>query len=173
MTSRGGMVLETLGTNGPWIVFSYRLPSEPSTLRVRAWRILRRIGALSLQQSACVAPRTPEVIRKLEQLKQLIDDGGGETLWLDVEQFAEETRVNLIQRLNRDRSDEYKSFIDACLELKFEPPIEECESSLKRLQKWLRKLHARDYFDCIIAADAELTMARVEEQFASWADSQK
>ncbi len=63
-----------------WILFSYHLHAETSTLRVRAWRILRHIGALSLQQSAVVVPETPESVRKLRQLQELIEEAGGETL---------------------------------------------------------------------------------------------
>lgn len=134
----------------PWIIFSYKSPSETSTLRVRAWRILRRIGALSLQQSVCAVPNTEETTRKLHQLSELIEEGGGETLWLDVTQFSEETTKELIRRFNLERSAECSEFIEACSALtrSSESGPEEYEVDLKRLQKWLRKLRARDYFQC-------------------------
>lgn len=155
-----------------WIFFSYRLPSEPSTLRVRAWRILRRIGALSLQQSACVVPRTSEVIRKLQQLQNLIEEGGGETHWLDVERFSQETMYRLIDLFNRDRSEEYTSFIETCSEFTLKPPIAECDADLRHLQKWLRKLQSRDYFQCPTAHDARNHLTRIEEQFTTWLGNQ-
>lgn len=151
----------------PWIIFSYKSPPETSTLRVRAWRILRRIGALSLQQSVCAVPNTPETTRKLNQLSELISEGGGETLWLDVTQFSDETTKELARRFNLERSKECFEFIDACTALTDALPPEELELELKRLHKWLKKLKARDYFECGDMEVAQRCLDEVERKLSN------
>ncbi|QQE77589.1 Chromate resistance protein ChrB [Alicyclobacillus sp. SO9] len=132
-----------------WVLFSYRVPHETSTLRVRTWRILRRIGALALQQSFYVVPSTPETTRKLHQLRALIEAGQGQVIWLDVEQFAEQSTEQLTALFNEARQAEYEDFIESCRNFsKSSMSAETRESELKRLQKWFRKLQARDYFEC-------------------------
>lgn len=163
MEVTGGEV--QMDSDYPWIIFSYKSPSETSTLRVRAWRILRRIGALSLQQSVCAVPNTPETTRKLHQLAELIQEGGGETLWLDVTQFSAETTKELSRRFNLERSAECSEFIEACSALTRASEPEESEVELKRLQKWLRKLKARDYFQCGDMEAAERCLERLEREF--------
>lgn len=39
-----------------WLLLIHRVPVEPSTLRVKAWRKMKEIGALYLQQSAAICP---------------------------------------------------------------------------------------------------------------------
>lgn len=151
-----------------WVLFVYRSPSETSTLRVRAWRILRRIGALSLQQSVYIVPNIPEATRKLRQLRGLIEESQGEVMWLEVEQFAGESTERLVQLFNLARSEEYKEFIEACSNLRENPLFAEgLESELKRLKKWLRKMRARDYFECPLQEDATRSLYEVDEKFTN------
>ena len=47
-----------------WLLISVSTPGGgSSTLRVYAWRNLRRLGAHYLQQSVCVLPATPKTAR--------------------------------------------------------------------------------------------------------------
>lgn len=131
-----------------WIVFTYRIASDTSTLRVRTWRILRRIGAVALQPSTYVVPSTPLVTRKLLQLKELVEESGGETGWLDVLKFSDDTERMLIQRFNRDRTQEFEEWLTEWQQVhSAEVPVDDAD--YRRLEKRLRKLESRDYFHCL------------------------
>ncbi|OPX84095.1 MAG: hypothetical protein A4E53_03870 [Pelotomaculum sp. PtaB.Bin104] len=141
-----------------WIIFSYRTPTEPSTLRVRAWRTLKALGVVYIQQSVCVAPDTPEVRKRLEQIQKQINDSGGESLLLEVANFAQSTEEYLIDAFNSQRLLEYEEFYAGCnnflkeIDMEMEREnftfreVEENEADLMKLRKWYRRVMKRDYF---------------------------
>lgn len=147
--------------NASWIIFSYHLALETSTLRVRAWRILKRIGALPLQQSVCVVPMRCLVVRKLRQLQQLILEAGGEVTWIEVCSFATESETLLIDRFKQAIAEDYLEFIAAC-SLYCEDSLTDLGVEIKRLQKWLNKIKNRDYFDSPYASMAMEELCKIE-----------
>jgi len=161
-------VIADLHVNLSWIVFSYRASSETSTLRVRAWRILKRIGALSIQHSACVVPRTPLTVTKLKKLQALIEEAAGEVMWLEVSAFSPDSVSLLVERFNQERSEDYKAFIQECSKFSSTISVVECEAEIKRLQKSFRKIHARDYFECPEATVAAEELSEVQIRFTEW-----
>ena len=42
-----------------WLLLSYKVPREPTANRVSVWRKLKKLGAVSLQDSVWVLPATP------------------------------------------------------------------------------------------------------------------
>lgn len=54
--------------NTKWIVLSYKVPIEPSTIRVRVWENLKALGVTHLQQFVCIGPDTIDVCKKLNRL---------------------------------------------------------------------------------------------------------
>lgn len=141
-----------------WLILSYRVPAEPSTLRVRVWRTLKSIGAFYLQQSVCVLPLTPDIQGKATKLQNLISNNHGEVILLEVERFSTITEEQLVSSFNQQREIEYKEFVESCdaflEEIKKETSkgkfsyheVEENEVELIRLKRWHRKILNRDFF---------------------------
>ncbi|TCZ80805.1 hypothetical protein E0485_00480 [Paenibacillus albiflavus] len=141
-----------------WLILSYRVPAEPSTLRVRIWRTLKSIGAFYLQQSVCVLPLTSSIQEKAIKLQNLISENHGEVIVLEVEQFSDITEEEMIHAFNQQREVEYAEFIENCNaffeEIKKETSrgkftyheVEENEVELVRLKRWHRKILNRDFF---------------------------
>lgn len=44
-----------------WLLLVYRVPGEPSRVRVGVWRELKRLGGLYLQSACCILPARPGV----------------------------------------------------------------------------------------------------------------
>jgi hypothetical protein len=66
-----------------WVLLSYKLPSEPSAPRVRAWRKLKRLGALLLHDTLWVLPATARTREHVQWLVVEIRDAGGDaTAWV-------------------------------------------------------------------------------------------
>src|SRR5919202_4005703 len=65
-----------------WLIMTYRLPREPSGPRVAAWRKLKALGALYLQDGAVALPENAVTREQLEWLQLQIREAQGEaTLW--------------------------------------------------------------------------------------------
>ena len=65
-----------------WLLLSYKLPVHPSALRVYAWRKLKRLGAILLNDTVWVLPDTPRTAEHLQWLASEIQEmRGNVNLW--------------------------------------------------------------------------------------------
>jgi hypothetical protein len=162
-----------------WLLITVSTPGGgSSTLRVYAWRTLRRLGAHYLQQSVCVLPATPKTTRAATRLiSRLRAEGGqGRMLRINLTDAREETA--LIDAFQRERTDEYREVVGSTRqfheELQFErrrgrtiyTELEESDADLARHQKWLAAIRARDYFDAPGGQEAAAAVASCEEALA-------
>jgi hypothetical protein len=143
-----------------------------STMRVHAWRKLRALGALYLQNSVALVPARPQTVRAMAKLLDRLCQAGGEgrALPITITDPGEERR--LIDQISAERSDEYgeivsrvPAFLD---EIALERrrgrasygEVEESEADLERLRKWLDRVRERDYFDAPGRGEAEQAVER-------------
>ena len=149
-------------TNEPdgrvWLLISASTAGGAATLRVQVWRKLRSLGALYLQQSVCLLPARPEVVREVRRLADRIRHQGGTAriLSMTFADSAEERAV--IGELNAARDAEYAEVLERLPELRKElageqargnatyAEVEESEADLQRFRTWLAKIAARDYY---------------------------
>src|SRR2546426_6923760 len=77
------------------------------TLRVQVWRKLRSLGALYLQQSVCLLPARPEVVKEVRRLADRIRHQGGtaRVLSMAFTDSAEEQAVITEVNAARDAED--------------------------------------------------------------------
>lgn len=163
-----------------WFIFSYKVPSEPSTIRVRVWRTLKALGVVYIQQSVCVAPDITEVRKKLQSIKKMIESNEGETFMLEVNRFAAHTEKQLLDVFNKQRTTEYEEFSGACnnflREIETETKkgkftyheVEENEAELGKLIRWHKKIMKRDFFSSTNGLQAKQLLSeceRIYEQF--------
>lgn len=67
---------------GHWLLLNYKLPAQPSALRVYAWRKLKRLGAILLNDAVWVLPDTPRTAEHFQWLAAEIQEmGGNVNLW--------------------------------------------------------------------------------------------
>ena len=139
-----------------WLVLIYRIPSEPTRLRATAWRRLKGLGAIYLQNSAAALPASAAAERALRKLRHEIGEMGGSAVLLSCTALAGEGEVLAVFQSARD--DEYEEIIDKCqdflaqLEKEYKAEhftyaeLEENEEDLVKLQGWLAKVTDRDVF---------------------------
>jgi ChrB-like protein len=151
-----------------------------STLRVHAWRKLRSLGALYLQNSVALVPARRPPARALAKLLDRLRRSGGDgrVLPIAITDPGEERR--LIDQFSAERSDEYKEIVSrvpAFLEeITLERrrgrasfgEVEESEADLERLRKWLDRVRARDYFDAPGRSQAEEAVERCARELAAF-----
>jgi hypothetical protein len=151
-----------------------------STLRVYAWRRLRSLGALYLQNSVCLLPERAETTRAVARLAARLRSEGGACRSMTISFAAAAEEEEIVTSISAERSDEYAeicsrtpAFLD---EIAMErgrgratyTEMEESEADLERLRKWLGRVRARDYFNAEGRAEAEAAVARCAEALAQF-----
>lgn len=175
------------GASQGWIVLIYRVPSEPSKARVAVWRDLKRLGALYLQQAACILPRINGVPDSVEKIRAKINEFEGATTWFEVDHLPDGQDEEIVARFQDLASKEYAEVVEECetkfaKEIEFErfrenytfEEVEEIRQDLEKIKRWLSKIESRDWFDAPgreqalakIAWCEELLEAFEEEVFA-------
>jgi hypothetical protein len=173
---------ERSSDSGSWLLLTYKLPAEPSKFRVAIWRRIRGLGAVYMQNSICVLPKTPDHQRQLRMVQAEIESAGGEavifeTLALDAKQ---ETRV--VAHFKHDRDQDYQEFLDKCADYKKEvdkevqaehytfAELKENDEDLKKLRGWLDKIKALDFYGAPAREAADRQLAECEVLLETYAN---
>jgi predicted RNase H-like nuclease (RuvC/YqgF family) len=150
----------------------YRLPTEPSSARTAIWRETKRLGALSLQHAACLLPLSEDNRGAYARLARRIEEYGGEATVLETVSPDAAWQAKTIQRFNAARDEEYEEVVDEAERFREEiarerrkgkftfAELEDEESNIERLRKYLAQVRARDTFG---AQGATQAIAEVEQ----------
>ncbi|MFL6124246.1 Chromate resistance protein ChrB [Actinophytocola sp.] len=166
-----------------WLVVSVSTAGAAASLRVQVWRKLRSLGALYLQQSVCLLPARPEVVREVRRLVDRVQRQGGSArvLRMAFTDPAEEQAV--IAELNAARDAEYAEVLERLPELRKElaeeqargnvtyAEVEESEADLDRFRTWLAKIAARDYFTAPGGQAARDAVEQAAAELAAFEDA--
>jgi ChrB-like protein len=166
-----------------WIVLLYRVPAAPSRHRVAVWRELRRTGAVSLGQSAWLAPAAPAFTDGIRRAVELVQAAGGEAVVLDADghQPADQQRLAAVYTAAREA--EWTEFLAECGKYLAEidkeiathkltlAELDEEEQSMDRLRRWHRELRLRDVLGAPSAAAAELSLKDCEAKLEDYTQS--
>ena len=90
-----------------WLLFLHQLPSTPSNLRVRTWRRLQQIGALSIGQALYVLPDSPNAREDFEWLRTEIQAAGGRANVFAADAVDSWSNDALIEEFRRSRQESY------------------------------------------------------------------
>ena len=151
----------------------YRVPTEPASKRVAVWRDLRRLGALYLQQCACIFPDISAVTEAFDQVAAKIPSLGGETFLLDVPRLQPEDEARIVAAFREQRQNEYAEIIEEC-EMKFVKEIEfehfrknytfeeaeEIDQDLEKIRRWFEQVKQRDWFSADRRDEVEAWLER-------------
>jgi hypothetical protein len=158
-----------------WRVLIYRVPTEPASKRVAVWRDLKRLGALYLQQCACIFPDIPAVAAEVQQVAAKIPALGGETFLLEVPRLQPADEARIIAAFRAQRESEYAEIIEECetkfvKEIEFErfrqnytfEEAEEIEQDLEKIRRWFDRVRERDWFKADRRDEVEAWLAKCQ-----------
>lgn len=158
-----------------WLLFLPQLPSSPSSLRVQVWRRTRAAGAVGLQGGVIALPRAAEHEQFLRGLLADVERQGGSGAIFIAAPLDATYSETLIARFRDERDQEYAEFSERAQEFLDEldkesrstkftfAELEENEHDLRRLEGWLQKIQARDYFGGNQAEAAVRALTRCKE----------
>jgi hypothetical protein len=164
-----------------WLLLIYRLPNEPAAARTAVWRETKRLGALALQHAVCLLPPSEANHTAYGRLARRIEEYGGEATVLETASPDAAWQEKIVQRFNAARDEEYEEVVDEAERFREEiarerrkgkftfAELEDEESNLERLRKYLAQVQARDTFGAAGAARAAAEVdhcAEVLEAFA-------
>ncbi|VBB07576.1 Hypothetical protein LUCI_2841 [Lucifera butyrica] len=165
-----------------WLVMSYNLPTEPSRIRVAAWRSLKKQGAVNIQKSMWVLPYSKENSTALSLLSQELEKNNGETIIMESIFLAERYEQKITSIYNKARSLEYEEIIDKCNDFFAEienetstenltfAEAEENEEELNKLLSWFNKINVRDIFGAPLRAETEEALEKCKKIFEEFSD---
>jgi hypothetical protein len=133
-----------------WLLFTYKVPNEPSARRVYVWRKLKGLGAILLHDTAWVLPDTPHTREKLQWLTTEVRDmeDGEATLWEAQEVFTGQD-ANLAQQF-RERVDVvYRELL---------ADLEKPDADLAALAKRYLSTKRQDYFQSELGEQVRQTL---------------
>lgn len=92
-----------------WILLIHQLPPQPTNLRVRTWRRLQKLGAVSIKNSVYVLPFNEKTYEDFQWLKQEIESAGGEATVFHAGSVEGATDGEIISSFRKGRDEEYVS----------------------------------------------------------------
>lgn len=93
---------------GSWLLILYSAPSEPSAVRVAAWRALKELGAVKLADGSYAIPRTDEVRLILADIRERIHLGGGSAIVVAATGDSTADAASLHELFQAARDDEFR-----------------------------------------------------------------
>ncbi len=160
-----------------WLVIVYNLPSEPSKLRVRAWRNLKKLGAINISQSMWILPYNEKNHSTLLTLSEELENDNGETFIMKTAFMEDKYEKRIISYFNAARKIEYEEIIDKCedyfneIEKETErknftfAEAEENEEELEKLLAWFLKIKNRDIYNSELRKPTEEALEKCKHVF--------
>lgn len=170
------------GAPAVWLLLTYKVPAEPTKLRVGIWRRIRSLGAVYLQSGLAVLPSSPDYHRQLRMVQAEIELAGGEALLFETQSMDAKQQELVISRFKQDRDQDYEEFLDKCKDYKAEiakevkadfytfAELKENDEDLKKLKGWLERIKALDFFGAPAQMAAERELVLCEELLESYAN---
>jgi hypothetical protein len=120
-----------------WLLLHYKLPAEPSALRVYTWRKLKRLGAVLYQDAVWALPKDD---RNLEQFQwlvaEIVEMGGEAALWEAQPAFSGNDDT-LVRQFLRQVDEPYAEILKR---------LAKRAPDLEALSRHYQQVHQRDYF---------------------------
>jgi len=129
-----------------WLLLLLSLPPRPSSLRVRAWRRLKALGAVALKSGAYLLPYSSDRYEQFQWLAQEVEKDRGEATLLKVDRVENMKQPEVVRLFHEARNADYAALTDRYRKLgsaKRPRSVEE----LARLARELDRLVDIDFFD--------------------------
>jgi hypothetical protein len=159
-----------------WLLLLHQIPRKPVYLRVKVWRRLQRLGAVSIKNAVYALPRSEERNEDLQWVMREIVAGGGEATLVE---------AHLVQGL---RDDEVEALFNKARDADYEQLAEQIRGAAKlfpkrgkltdkarrkigaeveRLQRGLEEIAAIDFFHASSRETASGLLAELRQKLAT------
>jgi hypothetical protein len=159
-------------SNQEWVLLIHQLPPQPTNLRVRIWRKLQKLGAVTVKNSVYTLPSNEKTHEDFQWLKQEIESAGGEATVFRADAVEGATDKEIIAAFRKARDEEYAQVtaeLDGLTGALREQKrggrlsvgrIGHYEAELDKLHQELERIASVDFFEASGCAAAEVAYER-------------
>ncbi|MCZ8515851.1 hypothetical protein O9H85_26265 [Paenibacillus filicis] len=141
-----------------WIVFIYKVPSQPTKFRAYLWREIKKLGCLYLQDGVCIIPDSDDTHLFIGALAEKAQQWGGQVFTFLSSTFSKEKDQELISQFNDARNEEYKElipwvtrihgYVEEKEQWEFsEEQLRKIKDEFQKLLRQFQSIEAKDYFE--------------------------
>ena len=158
-----------------WLLLIPQLPASPPYLRVKIWRRLQRLGAISLKNSVYCLPASEQALEDFQWLLREIEQGGGEGAICEANLIDGLDDKEIQQLFGAARDTDYEEIaaqlrpIRASLRRKRKPVAEEdpeLKSKIAKLRRRFSEIGAIDFFGAKGRVIVEGLFSEIEKRLA-------
>jgi hypothetical protein len=95
-----------------WLLLLHQIPRKPEYLRVKIWRRLQRLGAVSIKNAVYALPRNEERNEDLQWVIREIESGGGEATLVEANLIQGLRDQEVEELFRRARDEDYKELAE-------------------------------------------------------------
>jgi hypothetical protein len=137
-----------------WYLFIPSIPAKPSSLRVKTWRRMRKIGAVPLRQSVYVLPPNERALEDLLWTRRSLSGEGGDAVILSAEVIDGVADAEIRSLFHDARNEEYAALLEEAKELERQAEVvvqgqedpARLRAQLERLRRRLDEVTQIDFF---------------------------
>lgn len=153
-----------------WLLLIHQIPPEPSYLRVKVRRRLRRIGAAALKSTVYVLPSNDPAREDFEWLAREIRAGGGDAILCEARFIGGLSDEDVRNQFRGEREAEYVEIVRAVQEIAIGSSDEGQVTQLARARRKMAAVAKLDFFDAPGRAAAERAIADAEARLTGTAE---
>jgi hypothetical protein len=175
-TSAGKTALTSIGAWNPWLLLVLQLPARPSNARVKTWRRLQQLGAVSVKNAVYVLPNSAQALEDFEWLRSEIECVKGQANIFSASSIDGVRNDDIVEQFQTARATDYKHLLkDIRLTQKRVTRVsnhdDELIRSAQQLRERLTRVRAIDFFSASGGEDAEREIKAVEQSVRRTAES--
>jgi hypothetical protein len=162
-----------------WLLLIHQLPPKPAYTRVKIWRRLQSLGAVTVKSTVYALPANAETQEDFEWLLKEIVEAGGEALICEARLIDGLSDAQARALFHAARDEDYGSIAKEAraLLVKLKPSSEdgkaEARAQIIRLRKRLAQITAIDFFEASGHLAAEGLVAELEARTSEKRDMSK
>ena len=154
-----------------WVLLSYRLPREPSTVRVAVWRKLKRLGVVQILDGLVALPADARTRGQFEWIADEVLDASGEAnVWMARLGSQDQERAFANQMSAVTSADYAAVIVEAREALDFDETMR--ARALGRLRRELQRIRQRDFFPPIEREQAEQAVGALAASIAQMTNTE-
>src|SRR5512133_3221014 len=120
-----------------WLLLNYKLPAKPSAVRVHAWRKLKRLGAILLNEAIWVLPYTPRTAEQFQWLAGEIQEMHGDVNLWQANLVLGLSETTLVEQFTRQVDQDYKELLKK---------LDKKNPDAAKLSQQYQQILGKDYF---------------------------
>ncbi|MRS02556.1 ChrB protein [bacterium] len=120
-----------------WLLLTYKLPAEPSARRVRVWRKLKKMGAVSIFEAVWALPSFPRSYEQFQWLVAEIQEMGGEAMFWKAQSELASQEDELVLQFTNQVNVAYQAIINR---------LAQPQPDMATLAQEYQQVNQRDYF---------------------------